>query len=297
MKRTTKLLCLLAVLSLVAALAIAQLPNSNYRAQGGTEWVIGGTLTVADGGAISYAEGGGETATSQTLTTFSIDAVELGDEKTVSSNTSTSDSDYIRRSWYAEDSNSVQVELARVDVLFDDVTSGTKDTTMRWSVMTNASAVTPTAELNLDGSAMYPETDAGLDLGTASKEYNDLFIDGTANIDAVAADKITLANELIMTSSAVGLTSPTVTFSAANTSHIVLSSDANLTGVRPTGGTLNQILIVISGAGSNTIRFDDGANTILGANITLTEGQTDSLTLMCTNADGVTWAAIAAHDN
>lgn len=26
--------------------AIAQLPNSNYEAQGGTEWVVGGTLTV-----------------------------------------------------------------------------------------------------------------------------------------------------------------------------------------------------------------------------------------------------------
>lgn len=106
---------------------------------------------------------------------------------------------------------------------------------------------------------------------------------------------------LTLAPTAVALTSPTVTFSAADVSYISLTSDANLTGIRPINGTLNQVLMIISGAGSNTLQFDDATSAVLGGNIVLTEAQLDVLSLICTNAGvtgaGSVWAATGAHDN
>jgi len=67
---------------------------------------------------------------------FDDDAVELGDIRVSSSNESTSDNDYLRYSFYAEDDASGQVEIANIDVVFSDVTSTTTDSTMDFSVHT-----------------------------------------------------------------------------------------------------------------------------------------------------------------
>lgn len=101
----------------------------------------------------------------------------------------------------------------------------------------------------------------------------------------------------VLTASAVSLTSPTVTFDATGKGYVILQSDANLTGVHPTTGTLGQVLLIRSGAGNNTVRFDDGTSMSIGANVTLTEGQNDVLGLVCTSPDGDEWAAWCAHDN
>lgn len=95
----------------------------------------------------------------------------------------------------------------------------------------------------------------------------------------------------------VALTSPTVTFSVVGKSFVELTSDANLTGIVPTGGELYQILVIKSGAGSNTLRFDDGTSTTIGGDITLTEAQEDLLFLVCIDAQGDEWARIATGDN
>ena len=101
----------------------------------------------------------------------------------------------------------------------------------------------------------------------------------------------------LLTATAVEITSPAVTFSVANAKRITLTSDQNVTGVTCTGGTTNQIVHIVSGAGSNTIRFDDAATMIIGAHTTLTEGQSDVLTLLCTSGAGNTFVALSAHDN
>jgi len=117
--------------------------------------------------------------------------------------------------------------------------------------------------------------------------------DSTLNLNGA----LTLGAAQVLTASAVSLTSPTVTFSAAGKNLVVLNSDANQTGIYPTGGTQYQVLSILSGAGSNTMRVDDGTSMTIGANITLTEGQGDVLTLLCTNAEGDEWTAFSAHDN
>lgn len=97
---------------------------------------------------------------------------------------------------------------------------------------------------------------------------------------------------------AESLTSPTVTFAVvSNEYRAVLNSDANQTGIYPTGGYLGQLIVIESGAGSNTMRFDDGTSMTLGGNITLTEGQGDILALRCMSADGDEWRREWSADN
>lgn len=104
-------------------------------------------------------------------------------------------------------------------------------------------------------------------------------------------------NEVILTAGAVSLTSPTVTFSADGLGYIVLNSDANQTGVNPIGGFAGQVIVVVGGAGSNTMQFDDNGTTLsLGGNIVVTEGTGDALTLLCVTAPG-NWTRIAEAQN
>jgi hypothetical protein len=110
------------------------------------------------------------------------------------------------------------------------------------------------------------------------------------------AYETTLTNELISPFTAEAMTTPTLTIDATNKYFVTLTTDINMTGVTLTNGTVGQQITFVSGAGSNTIRFDDdGINMALGANITLTEGQSDCLTLVNTATGD--WAAVNAHDN
>lgn len=129
---------------------------------------------------------------------------------------------------------------------------------------------------------------------------NDLTVtdDLAVTDDASVGGMFTLATgPTVLTSAAATLTSPTVTFSAANRTLVTLTSDANLTGCYPTGGTLGQVLVIKTGTGSNTMRFDDGTSMTVGSNRTITEGQIDILTLLCVSSDGDEWALQAFGDN
>lgn len=120
-----------------------------------------------------------------------------------------------------------------------------------------------------------------------------LLVDGTITPTAVT---IPATNTTVLTASSVSLTSPTTTFSITGKNYITLTSDANQTGVRPTGGTTGQVVTIRSGSGSNTMRFDDNATTLsLGGNITLTEGQDDVLSLVVTGSG--TYARLFSSDN
>ena len=103
-------------------------------------------------------------------------------------------------------------------------------------------------------------------------------------------------NETVFTPGTVSLTSPTTTFSVNGLSNITLNSDADITGVLPTGAVVGQMITLITGSGSNTMRFDDGTSVTCGGNITLTEGQGDVMTLLCTTAPNA-WVRISNVDN
>ena len=122
-------------------------------------------------------------------------------------------------------------------------------------------------------------------------------VESGGEMDFESGSELKLGSLVTMAPTAVALTSPTVTFSVLNMREVSLTSDANQTGLLVTGGVINQVVTIISGAGSNTMQFDDATSMVIGANITLTEAQQDALTLQCIDAGGTAWRALSAHDN
>ena len=57
-------------------------------------------------------------------------------------------------------------------------------------------------QLRIQDGAIVPITDNDIDLGTSSLEFKDLFIDGTANVDTLAADAISLGGTTITSTGA-----------------------------------------------------------------------------------------------
>jgi hypothetical protein len=138
-------------------------------------------------------------------------------------------------------------------------------------------------------------TMAGWKVGTTGTNVNSAGLLTAAN--ATVTGNLT-SKCRIATVSDVSLTSPTRTFSAAGKSLVRLTADANLTTITLTGGALWQEVEIISGAGSNTLHFDDnGTSSALGSDVTLTESQSDTLRLRCTSADGDEWAKVGGNDN
>lgn len=73
-----------------------------------------------------------------------------------------------------------ETEYARIGVEFRDVSDGTEDGALYWGVMTGGSYA---RELELLGSAFYPATSDGLQLGRSSNQWSDLFLASGAVVD------------------------------------------------------------------------------------------------------------------
>jgi hypothetical protein len=102
---------------------------------------------------------------------------------------------------------------------------------------------------------------------------------------------INTSGTTLLTAQTVTLTTGTTTIPVLGKTLVTLNSNANLTGVTLTSGTVGQYVVIVTGSGSNTVRFDDSGTTMaLGGNITLTEGQSDAIGLLCTAARQ--WALI-----
>ena len=129
----------------------------------------------------------------------------------------------------------------------------------------------------------------------ATTAINDVTCTGTLKMYGLAAPIATARYS-------ASITSPTTTFSVLKAttdqlSWITLNSDQNITGCYPTDGVEGQVIFLVTGAGSNTIRFDDSAASMtIGGNVTVTEAQNDVLVLMCTKAPDE-WTCLWAHDN
>lgn len=131
-----------------------------------------------------------------------------------------------------------------------------------------------------------------------------LIVEGTSVLKGSATLESTISvtgaatfeSTIIHTPQEHEITSPTLTIDVTGLNFIILNSDENTTGVTLTNGTVGQVVTFVTGAGSHTIRFDDDSSTMsLGGNITLTESETDSLTLF--NYATRQWARLANKDN
>ena len=107
------------------------------------------------------------------------------------------------------------------------------DTNNRVGVFVDVGGST-TEQIRFQDGAIVPVTDNDIDLGASGTEFKDLFIDGTANIDALIADTAdinggTIDGAVIGGASAAAITGTTI---IANTSINIAGDGATVTGIK-----------------------------------------------------------------
>ena len=164
-----------------------------------------------------------------------------------------------------------------------------------------------TQQLRIQDGAIVPITDNDIDLGTASLEFKDVFVDGTAHIDTLDIDEnATIAGTLGVTGALTGSSTVQGTTITATTAFVPDASDGaslgttslefsdlyladeavialgddqdvTLTHVADTGVLLNS---------TNKIQFNDASQFIHGSSATvLSLGATDEIDLTATAID------------
>jgi hypothetical protein len=83
-------------------------------------------------------------------------------------------------------SNDLDAEYDAIEAAFNSSTGHTHDGTSAEGAPIEK--VGPVQDLVVTATEVKPKTDNTLDLGTATLEFKDLYIDGTANIDSLVAD-------------------------------------------------------------------------------------------------------------
>lgn len=130
-----------------------------------------------------------------------------------------------------------------------------------------------------------------------------LTVDEAATIATVTATDLTVATSStnngieIMPSTAISVTSPTVTITAAGARLISITTDETQTGLIINGGTVGQVLSVRGTNDSSTMRVDDGTSYTINSNAVL--GLGDWITLRCVEVGDVTsrWEEISRSLN
>ena len=131
---------------------------------------------------------------------------------------------------------------------------------------------------------LLPSADDYYTVGDATYQWNayleDLYVDGDTQWQYQS----------------VSLTSPTKSFSVAGITIAEITTDVAQTGVTLTGGVLGQVVHCVGTHTTNTVLFTDAGTTFaLGGDVTLADS--DTLTVMCTDATNQHWAKIGGNDN
>ena len=151
-------------------------------------------------------------------------------------------------------------------------------------------------QLRIQDGAIVPITDNDIDLGTSSLEFKDLFIDGTANVDTLAADAISLGGTTITSTGAELNILDGVTSTAAELNILdgvtTTAAELNLLdGI--TAGTVSASLAVIADSNKDISGFRNlsitGALTVAGDDITMGTNTAGNLLI----ADGTNFNSIA----
>ena len=151
-------------------------------------------------------------------------------------------------------------------------------------------------QVRIQDGAIVPITDNDIDLGTSSLEFKDLFIDGTANIDTLAADAISLGGTTITSTGAELNILDGVTSTAAELNILdgVTSTAAELNlldGI--TAGTVAASLAVIVDSNKDISGFRNlsitGDLTVAGDDITMGTNTAGNLLI----ADGTNFNSVA----
>ncbi len=119
---------------------------------------------------------------------------------------------------------------------------------------------TSTEQLIIKDGVIEPTTDDDIDLGSSTKEFKDLYLDGTANIDSLVADTADI-NAGTIDNASVGASTP----AAGAFTTLSSSSLATLSSVDINGGNIDGAVIGAStaAAGSFTTVSTTGQATLL----------------------------------
>jgi hypothetical protein len=132
----------------------------------------------------------------------------------------------------------------------------------------NTDSITVNADVD---SSLVPNVDNSYDLGSATKEWRNLYVDGTANIDSLIADTADI-NGGTIDNATIGAT----TASSGAFTTITASSTLGVTGNTTIGGTLG-----VTGNQTNT------GNLTVNGNTTLGNAATDTVTITADVASNV----------
>ena len=155
------------------------------------------------------------------------------------------------------------------------------------------SSVSVTQFSLIDG-AIVPTTDDDINLGSSAAEFKDLFLDGTANIDALVADTADI-NGGTIDNATVGATTPAAgaftTVTATNITVVGSASTIGAVAFTSTGATVTGNLTVSDSVTANNITVVGSASTIGALAITST---TATLTGDLTVSGNITASTIGA---
>lgn len=129
--------------------------------------------------------------------------------------------------------------------------------------------VGPAQNVTVSSTSMYPKTNNVTDLGTSSLQYKDLWIDGTANIDALVADTADINGGTIDATVIGGTTAAAGSFTTVNASGTITG---NVTGaLTGNAATATKLLtartITLSGDVAGSASFDGSANVTISATV------------------------------
>jgi len=182
----------------------------------------------------------------------------------------------------------LDAEFNAVESAFDSSSGHTHDGTSAEGAPIEVTG--PNQEYVSDTSAFYPQTDNTYDLGKVGAEWKDLYVDGTANIDTLAADAGTVGGSAITTTdNTQTLTNKTVD-SASNTITVDLS-EATVTG------TLSEFNAAVSDADLVSI---SGVETLTNKTLTspdINGGSADNLVIGATNPTSATFSSVTVSGN
>ncbi len=154
---------------------------------------------------------------------------------------------YVRTDTTNKIANGEVVDASFLDAEFDGVQAAFHAATghVHDGTTANGAPITkvgPAQDVVVSGTAVLPKTDNTLDLGSATFEFKDLWIDGTANIDSLAADAGTVGGAAITTASNTQ-TLTGKTFDLTNNTLIATSAQL-LTAVTDEAGTGSLVFSV-----------------------------------------------------
>jgi hypothetical protein len=117
-----------------------------------------------------------------------------------------------------------------------------------------------TQQLRIQDGAIVPITDNDIDLGTASLEFKDLYVDGTANLDTVDIDAGNIDGTIIGASSAAAGTFTNLTASGTvNFTGATITDGGTFSTIDIDGGTIDGTVVGGTSAAAGTFTTLTGA--------------------------------------